>query len=86
MSVFKAEHLNILKKEANFSFEDSEIYNYRVYAYSWGRYHDPLRNESGTDKDKTEALKAYRRAVTLYERRGDAGKVTDIENKINALG
>ncbi|HAB4465603.1 TPA_asm: hypothetical protein GBZ04_12935 [Salmonella enterica subsp. diarizonae] len=65
---------------------DSEIYNYRVYAYSWGRYHDPLRNESGTDKDKTEALKAYRRAVTLYERRGDAGKVTDIENKINALG
>lgn len=86
VSVFKAEHLNILKKEANFSFEDSEIYNYRVYAYSWGRYHDPLRNESGTDKDKTEALKAYRRAVTLYERRGDAGKVTDIENKINALG
>lgn len=86
VSVFKAEHLNILKKEAGLSFEDSEIYNYRVYAYSWGRYHDPLRNESGTDKDKTEALKAYRRAVTLYERRGDAGKVADIESKINALG
>lgn len=30
--------------------------------------------------------KPIRRAVTLYERRGDAGKVTDIENKINALG
>ncbi|HBA3053994.1 TPA: glycoside hydrolase family 19 protein [Escherichia coli] len=65
VSVFKAEHLNVLKKEDGFSFEDSEIYNYRVYAYSWGRYHDPLRNESGTDKDKMEALKAYRRAVKL---------------------
>ncbi|MHB5981213.1 glycoside hydrolase family 19 protein [Klebsiella pneumoniae] len=86
VSVFKAEHLNILKEEDNFSFEDSEIYNYRVYAYSWGRYHDPLRNESGTDKDKMEAMKAYRRAVTLYERRGDSGKVTDIKAKINALG
>ena len=86
VSVFKAEHLNILKEEDNFSFEDSEIYNYRVYAYSWGRYHDPLRNESGTDKDKMEAMKTYRRAVTLYERRGDSGKVTDIKAKINALG
>ncbi len=81
----KAEHLNILKKEAGFYFEDSEIYNYRVYAYSWGRYHDPLRRESGTDKDKLEALKAYRRAVTLYEQRGDSGKVSDINTKITAL-
>ncbi|EOU9513672.1 glycoside hydrolase family 19 protein [Cronobacter dublinensis] len=86
VSIFKAEHLNLLKKEAGFSFEDSEIYNYRVYAYSCGRYHDPLRNESGTDKDKMEALKAYRRAVTLYEQRGDTGTVTDIKSKINALG
>ncbi|MDI7493497.1 hypothetical protein QLY92_15560 [Cronobacter dublinensis] len=86
VSIFKAEHHNLLKKEAGFSFEDSEIYNYRVYAYSWGRYHDPLRNESGTDKDKMEALKAYRRAVTLYEQRGDTGTVTDIKSKINALG
>ncbi|WP_347113142.1 hypothetical protein AAHB66_12580 [Leclercia sp. S52] len=85
IDVFKAEHLNILNKEVGFSFEDSEIYNYRVYAYSWGRYHDPLRSESGTDKVKTEALKAYRRAVTLYERRGDSVKMADINTKISAL-
>lgn len=85
VNILKADHLNTLKKEAGFLFENSEIYNYRVYAFSWGRYYDPLRRESGTDKDKIEALKAYRRAVTLYERQGDSGKVTDINAKISAL-
>lgn len=85
VSILKTDHLNVIQKETGFLFEDSEIYNYREYAYSWGRHHDPLRNESGTDKDKMEALKAYRRAVTLYERRGDVGKVSDIKSKISAI-
>lgn len=85
VNTLKAEHLNVLKKETGFLFEDSEIYNYRVYAYSWGRYHDPLSRERGTDKDKMGALKAYQRAVTLYQRRGDSEKVSDIEAKINSL-
>lgn len=85
VDILKADHLNILKKKAGFLFENSEIYNYRVYAYSWGRYHDPLRSESGTNKDKTDALKTYRRVVTLYERQGDSGKVTDINAKISVI-
>ena len=85
VGILKADHLNLLKKEAGFLFEDSKIYNYRVFSYGWGRYHDPLRKESGTDKDKTEALKAYRRAITLYQQRGDSIKVDDINTKINAL-
>lgn len=82
----KASHLNLLKKESGFLFEDSEIYNYRVYAYSWGRYHDPLRQETGTNKNKSEALKAYRRAVVLYKQRGDTAKLNAIDKKIIALG
>jgi hypothetical protein len=85
VTTLKAEHLSVLNKEAGFLFEDSKIYNYRVYAYSWGRYHDPLSNESGTDKDKLKALQAYRRALTLYEQRNDVRKVSAIKARINAL-
>ncbi len=36
VSVLKAEHLSSKMTDGVFLFEDSEIYNYRVYAYSWG--------------------------------------------------
>ncbi|HCM4479624.1 TPA: hypothetical protein N3I75_004320 [Salmonella enterica subsp. enterica serovar Java] len=86
VSVLKAEHLSSKMTDGVFLFEDSEIYNYRVYAYSWGRYHDPLQvRVVGTGKDKTEALKAYQRALTLYQSKNDTRKVDAINEKIDAL-
>lgn len=85
VATLKTAHLNVLKKETGFLFEDSEIYNYRGYAYSWGRYHDPLRRENGTDKNKMKAITAYQRSITLYQRRGESGKVIDIKEKIDHL-
>lgn len=70
-------------KDGEFLFEDSEIYNYRVYAYSWGRYHDPLQTGVvGTGKDKSESLKAYQRALTLYQGKNDTKKVNVIREKL----
>lgn len=86
VSVLKAEHLSSKMTDGVFLFEDSEIYNYRVYAYSWGRYHDPLQvRVVGTGKYKTEALRAYQRALTLYQSKNDTRKVDAINEKIDAL-
>lgn len=86
VSVLKADHLSSKMKDGEFLFEDSEIYNYRVYAYSWGRYHDPLQTGVvGTGKDKSESLKAYQRALTLYQGKNDTKKVNAIREKIEAL-
>lgn len=83
--VLKANHLSTLEKNDVFSFEDSEIYNNRVYAYSWGRYHDPLSKEEGTHKDQNEALRAYRRALRLYQRKNDDNTVAAINGRIARL-
>ncbi|MCA7011896.1 chitinase [Dickeya dadantii] len=85
VSVLGAKHLNTLEKNGVFSFEESAIYNYRVYAYSWGRYHDPFSNEEGTKKDKFEALKAYRRALSLYENSNNRRVISDIRSRIQRL-
>ena len=85
VDVLKANHLSILEKDGIFPFEDSEIYNNRFYAYSWGRHHDPLSKEEGSCKDKTEALKAYRRALTLYRRKNDDKTIAVINSRIAKL-
>ncbi|AFJ46277.1 hypothetical protein [Shimwellia blattae] len=86
VGVLNAEHLSSKMIDSVFLFEDSEIYNYRVYAYSWGRYHDPLQVRLvGTDKNKSEALKAYQRALTLYQNKNDMRKVNAINEKLDAL-
>ncbi len=87
VEVLRAQHMNALMADGAFHFENSAIYNNRVYAYRWGGYHDPNRNEVvGTKKDKGEALKAYKRALSLYEKSGDAEKIVIIKNRIFELG
>lgn len=83
--VLKCEHLNQLRKSNGFTFEESGIYNNKVYAYSWARYHDPLSKEQGTRKDKAEALVAYKRALSLYQAAKDATKVSAIQTRIDNL-
>ncbi|WP_304163045.1 glycoside hydrolase family 19 protein [Lonsdalea britannica] len=85
VEVLRCEHLNQLRKEKGFTFEESAIYNNKVYAYSWGRYHDPLSQEQGTRKDKVEALVAYKRALALYQAAKDTAKVSAIQTRINRL-
>ncbi|EFT9193100.1 hypothetical protein HVA24_004792, partial [Salmonella enterica] len=69
-------------------FEDSGIYNNRVYALGWGMWHDPNGSRQGTDKSKEEALKGYGRAKELidlnpFPHEGDEGrkKVYGIEKR-----
>ncbi|WP_072025422.1 glycoside hydrolase family 19 protein [Dickeya undicola] len=85
VSILGASHLSYLETNGTFSFEESAIYNYRVYAYSWGRYHDPFSAENGTPKDKTEALKAYRRALSLYENSNEKRIISEIRSRIQRL-
>lgn len=85
-TLLKAEHLNIKKLNRSFSFSDSEIYNYRVYAFEWGKWHDPgLHSYVGTSKDVSKALEGYRRALTLYETHNDHHTIHLINTRINAL-
>lgn len=83
--VLKCGHLNQLRKSNGFTFEESGIYNNKVYAYSWARYHDPLSKEQGTRKDKAEALVAYKRALALYQAAKDTAKVSAIQTRIANL-
>ncbi|OSN03963.1 hypothetical protein AU510_13080 [Lonsdalea britannica] len=85
VEVLKCEHLNQLRKANGFTFEESAIYNNKVYAYSWARYHDPLSKEQGTRKDKAEALVAYKRALALYQAAKDTTKANAIQTRINRL-
>ncbi|OSM94699.1 hypothetical protein AU504_04080 [Lonsdalea populi] len=85
VEVLKCEHLNQLRKANGFTFEESAIYNNKVYAYSWARYHDPLSREQGTRKDKAEALVAYKRALALYQAAKDTTKVSAIQTRIDNL-
>lgn len=82
VSVLKAEHLNQLRKPTGFSFEDSAIYNNKVYAHRWARYHDPLSKEQGTIKDKAEAVTAYKRALELYKEAKNEAMMKIIQAKI----
>ncbi len=85
-TLLKAGHLNTKEINGSFSFSDSEIYNYRIYAFEWGKWHDPgLHSYSGTSKDVSKALEGYRRALTLYEAHNDYHTINLINSRINAL-
>ncbi len=86
VAILNAQHMSSKIKNGVFSFSNSEIYNYRVYAYSWGRYHDPeLINVKGTGKNSGEALNAYQRALALYKAKNDKKTVVAIEKRITSL-
>ncbi|HHQ4784801.1 glycoside hydrolase family 19 protein [Aeromonas hydrophila] len=86
VSILSAQHLSSKIKDEVFPFLSSEIYNYRVYSYSWGRYHDPnLIGIKGTSKNSVEALNAYQRALTLYKSKNDKRNVAAIEKRIASL-
>lgn len=86
VSILSAQHLSSKIKDGVFPFSSSEIYNYRVYSYSWGRYHDPnLIGVKGTNKNSVEALNAYQRALTLYKLKNDKRNVAAIEKRIASL-
>ncbi|WP_417634084.1 chitinase [Citrobacter sp. FR21RM1OL9030] len=62
-----AEHLNNKEIDENFTFENSSVYNNKVYSFGWGLWHDPDSSKRGTDKSKEEALKGYKRAKELID-------------------
>ncbi|HCL5281124.1 TPA: chitinase, partial [Salmonella enterica] len=62
-----AEHLNNKEIDEHFTFENSSIYNNKVYSFGWGLWHDPDNSKRGTDKSKEEALKGYKRAKELID-------------------
>ncbi|PHM62649.1 glycoside hydrolase family 19 protein [Xenorhabdus ishibashii] len=63
--VFKAGHLNQLLNNDRFEFNGSSIYNYKVYSFAWGLWHDPDTRQQGSTKDRDEALKGYERVREL---------------------
>ncbi|WP_332630822.1 PAAR domain-containing protein [Citrobacter sp. ESBL3] len=89
VTILKAEHLNLLCRNNTFLFEDSEIYNNKVYSLAWAIWHDPDTNNQGTEKNKSESDKAYKRALTLWgsdsSREHKKGSLYNIPlNKIHA--
>lgn len=58
-------HLNKQCTNGAFSFENSSIYQSKIYSLAWGLWHDPFSHRSGTDKNADEALKGYKRAKEL---------------------
>ncbi|MDX7993105.1 glycoside hydrolase family 19 protein [Xenorhabdus littoralis] len=64
--ILKAEHLNQLLENERFEFISSSIYNYKIYSFAWGLWHDPnITTRRGTTKDRDEALRGYERVQTL---------------------
>jgi len=59
------DHLNHLMLDNKFNFEDSAIYNSKIYSFGWGLWHDSENSRSGTDKNTEESLKGYKRARDL---------------------
>ncbi|EHT8281019.1 chitinase [Escherichia coli] len=62
-----AEHLNQKEMNDDFLFDDSDVYDNKVYALGWGIWHDPDSSRRGTIKSNEEALKGYRRAKELID-------------------
>ncbi|HBH5322514.1 TPA: chitinase, partial [Escherichia coli] len=62
-----AEHLNQKAMNDDFLFDDSDVYDNKVYALGWGIWHDPDSSRRGTIKSNEEALKGYRRAKELID-------------------
>ncbi len=60
-----ANHLNKKSLDDAFIFEQSSVYQNKIYSLAWGLWHDPSSNRSGTDKNREEALKGYKRAKEL---------------------
>ncbi|MCG3472149.1 hypothetical protein L7750_17710, partial [Xenorhabdus bovienii] len=64
--VLRAGHLNQLLENGRFEFTSSSIYNYKIYSFAWGLWHDPnITTRRGTTKDRDEALRGYERVQTL---------------------
>lgn len=54
-----------------YKFEDSKAYNEMRASFAWGLWNDPSLTKKGiTIKTKTEALKGYKRFVTLHDAAG----------------
>lgn len=66
VKTLKAQHLESLEVDSEFLFENSSIYDNKIYALAWGLWHDPSRNLSGVAKSSSEALKGYNRAKELW--------------------
>ncbi|HHQ4053767.1 TPA: PAAR domain-containing protein [Citrobacter freundii] len=66
VKTLKAQHLVSMEVDGEFLFENSSIYDNKVYSLAWGLWHDPSRNLSGVAKSSSEALKGYNRAKELW--------------------
>lgn len=62
----KAEHLNKLCVDGEFLFENSSIYNNKIYTLSWVLWHDASTKFQWTNKESNEAKKGYERAKVLW--------------------
>lgn len=71
--------------DTSLEFENSHIYNNKVYALAWGIWHDRGTKKKGTVKNDEEAIKGYQRALFLWgddeSRANDKRKVYGIEYK-----
>ncbi|TXE36967.1 hypothetical protein FOT62_08355 [Serratia marcescens] len=87
VKILKAEHLNKLCTNGQFKFEESKIYDNRVYSQEWGLWHDPhYPKDKGTGKNKIDALAGYRRALNLTPNDKNHEVIRkSLNNKINAL-
>lgn len=62
---FGAHHLNKKSLDDAFLFEQSSVYQNKIYSLAWGLWHDPGSNRSGMNKSRDESLKGYKRAKEL---------------------
>jgi predicted chitinase/uncharacterized Zn-binding protein involved in type VI secretion len=86
VGTLKADHLNLKEENNEFSFQDSEIYQYRVYSLDWGKWHDPgLSSYSGPTKSIEKSLEGYRRARPLCVSHHEHRNVDFIDRRIQAL-
>lgn len=67
-----------LNRAGVYRFEESRAYNEKRASFGWGHWHDPGSAVSGTEKDKDEAIKGFRRYLDLDDA---AGKPVDKHGK-----
>jgi predicted chitinase len=63
--ILNTHHLSKLESPDGFAFENSGVYDSKIYSLAWGMWHDPSRNEAGVIKDRSKSLTGYRRAREL---------------------
>jgi hypothetical protein len=78
------EHLT-KNHNGRYLFTESRASRIKLYAYMWGRYHDPLYIDlEGTGKDANEAIVGSKTFLALNPPNGT--KKTNAQNRIIALG